>query len=139
MGTYGGPTFYSQLAQQEMAEAQQRAEWAHRQRQFQNNYSARPAPRATAAQLLGVAEDASAEDIKHAFTAKVKEAHPDAGGKGGDIAALKAARDLLLTTEFKKDTLKEELTCPLCKGTGMVSSGFGAMQCQSCGGSGNVI
>jgi hypothetical protein len=95
--------------------------------------------REQAAAELGVAEDATRDEIRAAFTARVKEQHPDAGGPGGDISSLKRARDYLLTTEPEKELLKQELTCPLCGGSGMVPAGFGSAQCASCGGTGNVI
>lgn len=76
--------------------------------------------------------------VKAAFTHKAKQMHADAGGSGGDIAALKAARDLLLS-EINQTTQKSENeTCPMCGGRGSVSLSFGAEPCGSCGGSGSI-
>lgn len=46
--------------------------------------------------ILGVAEDATAEDIQAAYTRLMRLAHPDKGGTSGLAAQLNAARDRLL-------------------------------------------
>ena len=49
-----------------------------------------------ASALLGVTLDASAEDIRRAYRAKMAHAHPDRGGGHAQAAQLTAARDRLL-------------------------------------------
>ena len=51
---------------------------------------------AEAAAVLGVSETASAAEIKAAFRAKMREAHPDKGGTNERAARLIAARNTLL-------------------------------------------
>lgn len=46
--------------------------------------------------LLGVAVDATADDVQAAFRARVRQLHPDLGGAGGDLAAFVAAKAILL-------------------------------------------
>ena len=46
--------------------------------------------------LLGVAANASTDDIKSAHARLIRLAHPDKGGTAGLAAQLNAARDLLL-------------------------------------------
>jgi len=56
-----------------------------------------PIGSATAAlRLLGVADDAGAQEVRRSFRRAVRATHPDGGGCGGDVAALREARDLLL-------------------------------------------
>ncbi|MGH6964536.1 MAG: J domain-containing protein [Phenylobacterium sp.] len=47
--------------------------------------------------ILGVAEDATAEEIQAAYTRLMRLAHPDKGGTSGLAAQLNAARDRLLS------------------------------------------
>ena len=49
-----------------------------------------------ARQLLDVRPDAGEQDLRRAFRRAARVAHPDGGGTSGDLAALRAARDLLL-------------------------------------------
>ena len=49
-----------------------------------------------ARELLGVAPGAGEQDLRRAFRRAARVAHPDSGGQVGDVAALRAARDLLL-------------------------------------------
>ncbi|MBI1251057.1 MAG: DnaJ domain-containing protein [Alphaproteobacteria bacterium] len=49
-----------------------------------------------AREILGVDPDASAEEIRSAFRAKMRAAHPDQGGTSDSAARLVAARDVLL-------------------------------------------
>lgn len=51
---------------------------------------------AEARSILGVDEQASADDIKAAYTRLMKRVHPDAGGAPGLAAQLNAARAALL-------------------------------------------
>jgi len=49
------------------------------------------------------------EDVLWKFRSALREAHPDAGGKGGDMAELKKARDTLLAYVEEKAKIK---SCP---------------------------
>lgn len=68
------------------------------------SWASRPAPVAAredpadaqARALLGVGRGASATAIQAAHRAKIRAAHPDAGGTAAQAAALNAARDRLL-------------------------------------------
>lgn len=51
---------------------------------------------AEAAQILGVAEDASEEEVQAAYRRLMRAAHPDQGGSDWMAARLNAARDFLL-------------------------------------------
>ena len=51
---------------------------------------------AEAASMLGVAPDASTDEIKAAYLRLMQRVHPDAGGASGLAAQLNAARDVLL-------------------------------------------
>jgi hypothetical protein len=51
---------------------------------------------AEARRILGVARNATAQDIRAAYRAKMAHAHPDRGGAHGEAARLTAARDRLL-------------------------------------------
>lgn len=56
-------------------------------------FQALPAPRRRSwAEILGVAEDATREQIEAAYRERAKRAHPDAGGSHEAMAALNAAR-----------------------------------------------
>jgi preprotein translocase subunit Sec63 len=46
--------------------------------------------------LLGVGEDASAEDIRAAHRRLIAKVHPDAGGSSGLAVRVNAARDALI-------------------------------------------
>ncbi|MBW8816169.1 MAG: DnaJ domain-containing protein [Caulobacterales bacterium] len=52
--------------------------------------------RAEAARILGVAPDASREEIQAAYSRLMRAVHPDKGGTAGLAAQLNAARDVLL-------------------------------------------
>jgi lysylphosphatidylglycerol synthetase-like protein (DUF2156 family) len=49
-----------------------------------------------ARRILGVGPQATAQDIRAAYRAKIAKAHPDRGGSHADAARLTAARDRLL-------------------------------------------
>ncbi|HRO02948.1 MAG TPA: J domain-containing protein, partial [Terricaulis sp.] len=51
---------------------------------------------AEARSILGVGPDASAQEIRAAYRAKMVHAHPDRGGSHNEAARLTAARDRLL-------------------------------------------
>lgn len=51
---------------------------------------------AAARRILGVGPNATAEEIRAAYRAKIAKAHPDKGGTHADAARLTAARDRLL-------------------------------------------
>jgi DnaJ family protein C protein 19 len=48
--------------------------------------------------ILGVGENATAEEIRAAYRTKMARAHPDRGGSHAEAARLTAARDRLLRT-----------------------------------------
>lgn len=51
---------------------------------------------AAARRILGVGPNATADEIRAAYRAKIAKAHPDKGGTHADAARLTAARDRLL-------------------------------------------
>lgn len=63
-------------------------------RAFQG-FTALPAPRSPF-EILGVSPASSPEEIKRAFQAKARKAHPDTGGSTAAMAELNAARDQAL-------------------------------------------
>ena len=74
------------------------------------------------------------DEVGAAFRETVRTAHPDSGGKGADMAALKEARDVLLTEADKEAEIGE---CPRCEGTGLMKTRSGRrISCSTCGGSG---
>lgn len=91
-------------------------------------------PRA-AARLLGLVNGFGAEDVRAAFVAKVKATHPDMNpgeDLGADVAALVAAKDLLLGNQAN------EIPCPQCRGSGSIKGKIGVYECGRCGGEGVV-
>ena len=59
----------------------------------------KPLEKRNAAELLGVAPDASREEIIAAHRRLMARNHPDAGGSAGLAARINAARDLLLKSQ----------------------------------------
>jgi hypothetical protein len=58
---------------------------------------ARDTPEDSAARaLLGVGPSATSDEIRHAYRAKMAQAHPDRGGSHNEAARLTAARDRLM-------------------------------------------
>lgn len=76
----------------------------------------------------------SAEQIKSDAAALLRSRHPDAGGSG-DIAEVKAARDLLLKTREDIDALED---CVKCDGSGRVKFKYKSRPCPACGGEGQI-
>lgn len=73
-------------------------------------------------------------DVRNAFRVSVYDQHPDNGGKGADMAALKEARDVLLAEAAKEAEIGE---CPRCEGAGLMKTRSGRrISCSTCGGSG---
>ena len=58
----------------------------------------KPDPLAAARARLGVSPDAGADAIETAFRARLRRAHPDAGGSSEETRRLTEARDLLLAS-----------------------------------------
>ncbi len=75
------------------------------------------APAATdlsrARDLLGISAHASPAVVNAAFRARVREVHPDAGGTGGDAAALVAARKLCVDAALREGTAPTRAGAPL--------------------------
>lgn len=93
--------------QQRQQEARQRAEEERRRQQQEQarakaragagagKKSAPPSPYEQALALLGLKAGFTQDDLKRAFRARIKAAHPDAGGSTEAAAALNAAYELL--------------------------------------------
>lgn len=91
--------------------------------------------RERAAQLLAVAIDADAAEVRRACAREVKADHPDHGGTGGLVRLFLEARDVLLATLESHTAVSP---CNLCRGVGKVRGRFGAQTCTACGGSGET-
>lgn len=78
-------------------------------------------------------------DIRKAYSAAVRLAHPDIGGGHGNEASnvgrLKEAKDLLLKIVADREEIFGT-KCLQCKGTGQVRGTFATAVCRSCKGSG---
>jgi hypothetical protein len=75
------------------------APWPKPRRGAEPREAARPSPagsRTWALGLLGVAKDASAEEIRRAFRALALRTHPDRGGDEGQFIEAKRALDVAL-------------------------------------------
>lgn len=96
---------------------------------------ARGYDRSTAAALLGVAANASPDDVRAAYRVAVKASHPDTAPVSAiepSIDELRRARDLLL--EPAPDVNEgDESICKSCGGTGRIGVGFGT-PCPVCRG-----
>lgn len=96
---------------------------------------------------LGVDRIADAEEVKAAYRAKARDAHPDRGGDHDTMAALTVAYDVL-GNAVKRRAYDEQLrllgtTCQACNGAGRSykQKGFTArvaISCKACGGEGYV-
>lgn len=87
------------------------------------------APR-EAALLLDVAVDDAPDVIRAACRRLMKLDHPDHGGTGERLDALKQARDVLLD---HTRGVKADPSCRVCQGRGWVSSGWRVADCPRCG------
>lgn len=94
---------------------------------------------AAAALLLGLTLPATAEEVRQAYVDRVRAAHPDSGGQGGDMQALKEARLLLMREVNRAVENVESRSCPMCLGRGRVITGFAAEPCNMCGGKGTIL
>jgi len=75
-------------------------------------------------ETLGVSPDADAVTVREAYAAKVKADHPDHGGTGAMLKALKRARDEMLGVS------PAPAGCRICGGRGWVKSkGFKPERC----------
>lgn len=80
---------------------------------------------AEAARLLGLSLPTTEEAVLEAYRLRVKADHPDTGGTGTQITALKQARDILVD-----QTRGVKPACPVCSGAGVVRSrGFKPVAC----------
>lgn len=68
--------------------------------------------------VLGLQPDADETAIRAAYAEKVRADHPDHGGTGQNLKALKQARDAMLGRAPKPQT-----TCKICGGKGWVRTG----------------
>lgn len=93
----------------------------------------------TAASLLSLSLNGpwTVAAVRQAFSAAVRQAHPDTGGGGGiDMAKLKKARDVLLK---EAQSIENIIPCTKCDGTGQMKTPRGRrVTCVVCGGSGEV-
>lgn len=86
-----------------------------------------------AERILGVKAGASAEEVRAAFSKRVKEDHPDRWGvslreqKYASMGELKRARDKLLERAGVTPTAAKG--CPICRGTGVQVIGFRRVPC----------
>lgn len=87
--------------------------------------------RIEAERLLGIAAGADAKQIRAAWAAAVRTAHPDTGTEtpGNYIGLLTQARDIL--------SGPANSACVRCGGSGMVRGAFGMRPCSACGGEGD--
>lgn len=83
-----------------------------------------------ARRILNLPDSYSEADVRQAFVAACNAAHPDAGGKGGDMAAILEARDILM------GNAKTDIPCKTCQGSGYVRGRGVAVRCGKCNGSG---
>lgn len=93
---------------------------------------------AAAAHALGLTLPATTEQVRAAYVHAVKAAHPDSGGRGGDMALLKSARDVLLAALNHVVENTRRVACPMCLGRGIVYNGFSGGKCAMCAGKGYV-
>ena len=79
--------------------------------------------------ILGLTEDATADDVKVAWRGFARVHHPDTGGKVEDFERYRAA-----FVEALEDATHRP--CPTCKGSGTVvlNGGFGSLKkdCPTC-------
>lgn len=97
--------------------------------------------RSEAAKLLGLLDDEcqSAQSIRAAWAAKVRECHSDTAESGTDdaekLGKLTQARDILLSQR-----VAPESRCKQCSGRGMLSAlkgRIGMVTCPACKGTGD--
>lgn len=88
-----------------------------------------------AKEALGLSGAFTESDVRGAYAAAVKRAHPDTAGDDIltiSIKDLQAARDLLLDSVASQNS-----ACTLCKGKGMVRGAMGLRECTACKGTGD--
>lgn len=91
--------------------------------------------RQAAIKLLDLGQVFDPNDVRVAFADAVLEDHPDHGGTGTKISALKQARDVLLSSA-ENDTLTTDFPCITCKGSGYVKAKMAKRVCEACDGTG---
>ena len=76
--------------------------------------------RAAAARVLGVTVDATQEEVKKAYKAKVMESHPDKGGSHVACQLLNMTRNVMLGGSNHMEDCRQQLfaldVCAACSG-----------------------
>lgn len=118
-------------AREQHARARLRESWSNRLSAGVSN----------AAAVLGVSDDATDDEVRQAFRTKARTMHTDTGGAGGDLDALKEARDVMLRRGVNQnEEMQVKGGCVYCRGRGRVPSttSWGSDLCIACNGTGNA-
>ncbi len=94
--------------------------------------------------VLSLDQDFTDQELRNAYLAACKAAHPDAGGSATDFHDVKAAYDLLKDTPSGPEIIPRfRRACPTCEGEGFIMLRGGRLgsaglrkRCPSCNGSG---
>ena len=78
--------------------------------------------------VLGIEGAYTSEGIQARAREMMRLAHPDNGGDGKGISAVKEARGVLLAS------LSGENTCKQCNGRGYIKARLGSVECAACSG-----
>lgn len=97
-----------------------------------------------AKRILKLPERYSTDQLRSAYRAACKAAHPDAGGSATDFHDVKAAYDLLKGVASAPDPLQRfRRKCPTCDGEGAIIMSGGRLgsaglrkRCPACNGDG---
>lgn len=85
--------------------------------------------RKTAAEIIGVDLDADADTVRKAAAEALMRDHPDHGGTGENLAAIRQAKEVLL---------EEPHPCKTCNGRGVIRIGWHKEVCPICRGEGKT-
>lgn len=85
-----------------------------------------------ARRILGMVNGYTVEAVREMWLSKVRAAHPDAGGCGGNLDDITTARDVLISA------LGGETSCKQCLGRGYIKARLGSVECGRCGGEGTA-